>query len=146
MADSVVMGMSYCLTDLAERFECELHGNGDVAISSVCTLQAGKPDAISFFANRKYHRFLMTTAAAAVILKPEDVDSCPVPALLHQNPYACYARIAQLLSEEDGKQHAEGAHASAVIHPTASISSNVVIGPHATVEENVSIAVVSLPV
>ena len=140
MADSVVMGMSYCLTDLAERFGCELHGNGDVAISSVCSLQAGKPGAISFLANRKYHRFLVTTTAAAVILKPEDVDSCPVPALSHQNPYACYARVAQLLSKQDGKQHAEGVHASAIIHPTVSIGSNVVIGPHTTVEENASIA------
>lgn len=131
--------MAYCLSDLAERFGCELHGDGGVEISSVCSLQSGRADAITFLANRKYHRYLSMTTAAAVILKPEDVDGCPVPALAHQNPYACYARVAQLLVKGEGIAQTEGIHPSAIVHATASLGRNVVIGPHTVVEQSASI-------
>jgi len=84
-----VIGVAYHLAELAERFGCELHGDGDIEITSVCTLQSGKTGAITFLANRKYHRHLATTSAAAAIQKPEDADQCPVAALVHENPYAC---------------------------------------------------------
>jgi len=128
----------YRLAELAERFECQLYGDGETPITTVCTLQAGKPEAISFLANRKYHRYLSSTRAAAVILKPEDADDCPVPALAHRNPYACYARVAQFISEAGDEKTAE-IHPSAIIDPSAFIGQGVSIGPYSVIGKNASI-------
>ncbi|RLA03200.1 MAG: UDP-3-O-(3-hydroxymyristoyl)glucosamine N-acyltransferase [Gammaproteobacteria bacterium] len=127
--------MPYRLAELAERFGCQLHGDGDISIATVCTLQAGKPEAISFLANKKYFRYLSSTTAAAVILKPENADKCPVPVLSHENPYACYARIAQFLSESTD-DHAVEIHPTAIVHPTATVGKEVSIGPYSVIEEN----------
>jgi len=129
---------TYRLGDLAERFDCQVYGDADTRITSVCTLQGGKPDAITFLANPRYRRHLASTEASAVILKPEDADSCPVPALAHANPYACYARIATLLSQEEDRCVTD-IHPSAIVHDTASLGSNLKIGAHCFVDERVSI-------
>lgn len=129
---------SYSLEELAERFDCQVHGAADTRISTVCTLQGGKPEAISFLANPRYSRHLATTQAAAVILKPEDVSKSPVPALVHPNPYACYAKVATLLSHEH-RQHVSNIHPSASIHETAVIGENVNIGPNCFIDKKVNI-------
>ena len=130
--------MPYRLAELAERFGCQLFGDADTLISTVCTLQSGKPEAISFLANPKYHRHLPSTRAAAVILKPQDADKCPVPALGHDNPYACYARIAALLSEDNDEKSA-AIHAAAVVHESAVLGKHVIIGPNSIIEQHATI-------
>lgn len=130
--------MSYRLQDLAERFDCQLEGDSNTYIDSVCTLQNGKPNAISFLANSRYRRYLSTTNAAAVILKPEETAQCPVAVLRHANPYLCYARIAALLSDSD-KRIKSDIHKSATIHPTAKLGKNIAIGPDCFIDEGVSI-------
>jgi len=129
---------TYHLGDLAERFDCQLHGDADTRITTVCTLQGGRSEAISFLANSRYYPHLATTQASAVILKPEDVSKSPVPALAHSNPYACYARVATLLSQEPDPQVSD-IHPSAAIHETATLGANVTIGPNCFIDENVTI-------
>lgn len=130
--------MTYRLAELADRFGCQLQGDGDTRINTVCTLQNGKPDAITFLANPRYRRFLDSTTAAAVILKPQDMHNCPVPCLGHENPYACYARIAQLISGSDVLP-GDGIHSAAVVHDTAAIGQNVTVGPGAYIAQHASI-------
>lgn len=127
--------MSYRLGELAERFDCQLNGDPDTCISTVCTLQSGKPQAISFLANSRYQRYLVKTEAAAVILKPEDADKCPVPSLAHANPYVCYARIAALLAAEDNTSDG-GIHPTAVIDDSAKIGIGASVGAHAVIGKN----------
>ena len=130
--------MPYRLAELAERFDCQLYGDADTLISTVCTLQAGKPEAISFLANTKYSKHLSNTRAAAVILKPEDAGKCPVPALGHNNPYACYARIASILSaDSDGP--VASVDPAAFVHETAQLGSDVTIAPGTTIEQHATI-------
>ena len=130
--------MVYRLAELAERFSCQLAGDGDIQIDSVCTLQNGKQHAITFLANNKYRRYLESTTAAAVIVRDRDREDCPVPCLVHDNPYACYARIAQLLAGNPDTA-GTGIHASATVHETASLGSDVIIGPNCYVGEHASI-------
>jgi UDP-3-O-[3-hydroxymyristoyl] glucosamine N-acyltransferase len=128
--------MSYRLGDLAEQFDCQLHGDPDTLIATVCTLQAGKPDAISFLANTRYSRYLTSTTAAAVILRPQDAEKCPVPSLAHSNPYACYARIASVLSA-DSAGITDKIHPSAVIDDSAKLGKSVSVGPNSVIGKNV---------
>lgn len=129
--------MGYKLQDLAKQFECDVTGDLNTEINSVCTLHHGKPGAITFLANPKYRHYLKDTLASAVILKPQDAVDSPVPALLHDNPYACYARIAQFIYSFDRSQNV--IHDSAIIEDTATLGEDVHVGPFSYIEDGATI-------
>ncbi len=129
--------MSFTLAELAVRFGCPVQGDPETTVNSVGTLAAAGSDSITFLANSKYRKHLAATNAAAVILTRADAENCPVPALLSDNPYALYARIAGLLLPEPCA--AAGIHSSAVVAPGARVADSAIIGPNAVVEENCAI-------
>ncbi len=132
--------MPTTLGELADRFDCKISGNPEVVIDSVGTLSSASPSAISFLSNPAYIAHLKTTSAGAVILEERHQKLCPVPALVANNPYAVYARVAEFL-------HTSTVAIDPYIHPTACISAdakvasssrisaNAVIGPGAQIGE-----------
>lgn len=128
---------AYPLRELARHAGCEIKGDSSVGIDRVCTLRDGASGGITFLANRKYARYLADTKASAVILRRADAAACPVSALVHDNPYACYAKVAQYLSRTATAVAA--IDAAAVAHPTARIGADVTIGPCAVVEAGAKI-------
>ncbi len=123
--------MSVTLAELADRFHCELHGNGDTLVDTVGTLENAAGRAITFLANPQYRAALGRTRAAAVILKPGLETDCPVPALLASNPYATYARIARFL--HPAPEHEPGIHPTAIVDDEASVEPTARVGPHAVI-------------
>lgn len=117
------------LSEIARRLGAQLVGD-DVLVSRVAPLETAGADAISFLANPKFRRHLDATRAAAVILSPKHADATVLPRLLHQNPYACYARVVALLNPADVP--VSGIHPNAVVATT--IPGSASIGPGAVVE------------
>jgi UDP-3-O-[3-hydroxymyristoyl] glucosamine N-acyltransferase len=119
------------LAELAVRFGCELRGDPDTVIDRVGTLQEAGPGAIAFLANPHYRRHLAVTRASAVVLEAAYAGECPVAALVTRNPYATYARIAQLLypvAPVTGGRHPSAVvDAGAQVDPTAWIAANTFI-------------------
>ena len=105
--------MPVTLGELANRFGCELIGDGDVVINNVAGLHNAGPGSLSFFSNPRFKEQLSSTKAAAVILRPEDADDAPAAVLLSDNPYAHYALIAAVIHPEP--EYEPGTHESAVI-------------------------------
>jgi len=129
--------MTVRLGELAVRFGCRLRGDPQAAVDSVATLGSAQPGSVSFLANARYRRFLSTTRATAVILEPRHAADCPTAALLADNPYATYARVAALLHPLP--RAAAGVHSSAVIAPDATIAVSASIGPHVVIESGVTV-------
>lgn len=133
--------MPISLGELATQFGCELIGDPDVVVSGVAALQNAGPNSLSFLASAAYKKQLPSTKAAAVILRPDDADESPVAAILHDDPYACYARMAAVVCPPPA--YRPGVHASAVIASSATVAdsahvaANVVIGERSSVGENV---------
>jgi UDP-3-O-[3-hydroxymyristoyl] glucosamine N-acyltransferase len=125
------MSRSVTLGELAVRFGLTLRGDPDLRVSSVGTLSGASADSVSFLANPKYRRFLGETRAGVVVLAPKFAPECPVAALLSDNPYAAYARIAAVLYPLPAP--AAGRHPSAVIDSSASVDATASIGPLAVV-------------
>jgi UDP-3-O-[3-hydroxymyristoyl] glucosamine N-acyltransferase len=115
-----------------------LHGDGDCVIAGVDTLQDAGRDKISFYANRRYRRELAATHAAAVILRAEDRSQCPCHALVADNPYLAYARVATHLSASVAPP--AGIHPSAVVDPAARVAASASVGPNSVVEAGAVIA------
>lgn len=124
--------MSATLRELADEFSCRLYGDPDRIVTRVGTLSGAGPDAVSFLANPLYRAQLASTHAGAVILAERDREACPTACLVHERPYAAYARIAARL--HPAAVSAAGVHPSAVIAasarlaPSAEIGANAVIG------------------
>jgi len=133
--------MPISLGELATRFGCELIGDPDIEVSGVASLPNAGPGSLTFLANDAYKQQLSSTKAAAVILRPEIAADSPVAALLHADPYVCYARMAAALYPPPTFE--PGAHASAVVDATATVSAsaclapNVVVGERSVIGENV---------
>ena len=119
------------LGELAVRFGCELRGDPDAEVDRVASLDAAGEGALSFLANPQYRRHLAGTGATAVVLDAASAADCPVAALVVRNPYATYARIAQLLHPRPAAP--AGRHPSAIVDPGAEVDPTASIGAGAWV-------------
>lgn len=134
------------IAQLAVQFGCAVSGDPEHTVSTVGTLERAGQDAVSFLSNRKYQHLLSTTSAGVVILHPDDVEACPVNALVHADPYQIYARVAALLhppftaeagiSERATVANSARVDATASISPGAVIEDNASIGPRCVIGPN----------
>ena len=125
------------LGDLARRVDAELRGDAECEITHVDTLQDASSGAISFLANNRYRKHLASTRASAVILARDLAEQCPVSALVTDNPYLAYARIAAILYP--AKSATPGIHPSAVVAESARVDAGAEIGACAVVGERVEL-------
>src|SRR5947199_1329647 len=77
------------LAVLAERLGCELHGDGDVEIHAVRSLEDAGPGDVTFLANPKYASQVAATRASAIILA-RTADDVPLASLRSENPYLAF--------------------------------------------------------
>jgi len=124
-------GMRFRLGELAVRFGCELAGDPEVRVAQVASLDGG-PDAVGFLANPAYLDELAHTRLGAVVLERRHAGRCPVPALIHANPHATFARLASLLHPPPPVN--AGIHPTAVVHPEARIADDAEVGALVVIE------------
>ena len=119
------------LDELARLIDGSVHGDPDVSISGIATLELAKKNDLSFFSNRKYHQYLSATKAGVVILHPDDVEQCPTNAILTNDPYLAYAKIATYLTEN--KSRKSHISSTATLADDVKIGENVFIGEHVVI-------------
>ncbi|QSB19354.1 UDP-3-O-(3-hydroxymyristoyl)glucosamine N-acyltransferase [Pseudomonas sp. 15A4] len=132
------MTATITLGQLAEFLGATLRGPADKQITGLATLQEAGPDQVSFLANPQYRKFLATTQAAAVLLKPTDAEGYAADALLVPDPYLAYARISHLFDPKP--KAAVGVHPTAVVAADAFVDPSASVGAYAVVESGAHIA------
>lgn len=123
------------LADLARQLDATVHGDGDIAISGIASMQSAGAQDITFLANSRYREQLSQCNAAAVVLTEADLEFCKSAALVVTNPYLTYARMAQIL--DTTPQPADNIAPSAVISADAQLGEGVAIGANAVIESGV---------
>ena len=126
------------LQQLADAIGADVQGDPALPIQGVATLASAKPGHIAFLANEKYRSQLDSSQASAVIVAPDVDVPDGMAALRMKNPYAGFAKVAQLL--DTTPKPADGIHPSAQVHATAKIGQNVSIGANAVIAEQVELA------
>jgi len=101
------------LADLAQQLDAELHGDGDLAISGIASMQSAQTGQITFLSNSRYREQLVQCQASAVVLTEADLEWCTTP------------------------QPAQNIAPSAVIDPSAKLGQNVSVGANAVIESDV---------
>lgn len=140
--------MSVSLGELATQFGCELIGDPNTTVSRLASLDTADTASLTFLSNPTYKRQLADTSAAAVILRESDASECPVAALVVDDPYAMYARMAAVVMPKPNA--VAGVHATATIaatakvDPTAEICANVVVGEFSTIAASVVVGAGSI--
>jgi len=140
---------------LAERLGVAFRGDGGHGLVRVSSLSAADQQSLAFLSRPAFVSQLAETRAGAVILSPEHVADAPCAVLLSDNPYATYARAAQLLHPpremppglqpgarvDPAAEVAAGAHvaANAVVEAGASVGEGAVIGPGAVIGHRATI-------
>jgi UDP-3-O-[3-hydroxymyristoyl] glucosamine N-acyltransferase len=107
----------------------------------------GRPQQLAFLANPKYLSQVETSGAGAVLIAPRTSkarrgrgistsgpDGRPRTAgpsnfIVTANPYAYFARVAQMFIDLATPPRAAGVHPSATIDPSAQVAASAVIGP-----------------
>jgi UDP-3-O-[3-hydroxymyristoyl] glucosamine N-acyltransferase len=129
--------MPATLRELADEFSCRLYGDPGRTVARVGTLSGAGPDAVSFLANPLYRSQLKATRAGAVVLTEKDREGCPTACLVHERPYAAYARIAARLHPP--APTTAGVHPTAVIAASARVAPTAEVGPNAVIGEGCEI-------
>ena len=129
------------LEEIVSRLGGVLEGDGSVVVSQVATLASAGSGQIAFLANPKYRRQLQASRASAVIVPPQFSDDTTLPRIIHQNPYAYYARVVALLNPCDSGF--PGVSSSAVVKSSVPVSArileNVVVGSDVSIGESVTL-------
>lgn len=122
---------SFSAAELAERFGLVLRGDADVTVAGVSTLaRAGEHD-LAFLANPRYRSQLAGSAAGIVVLRAEEADGHAGTALIAEDPYAAFARLAALFAPQESV--VPGIHASAAIDAGAQVHPGAQIGPFVSI-------------
>ena len=137
------------LADLIERLGGQIKGDENLMVRSIAPLEHADADSITFLSNPKLRKQAGETLAAAIILKASDAELVQTQfqgtLIVVDNPYAYFARVAQLFAALNQLPVLAGIHPSAVVDPSAIIAASAVIGPcvcieaHAVIGEHVRI-------
>lgn len=119
------------LKDLTRKLGGEAIGEVASPLTGVGTLEGADARQITFLANPKYRSALAQTRAGAVIVGEADRDATTMARIVADNPYAYFARVAQLF--------APVALSPPGIHPSACIDATAQIAPGASIAEFVSV-------
>ena len=129
--------MPISLGELATHVGCELIGDPNVVVSDVASLTNAASGSLTFLSSPSYAHLLPSTKAAVVVVRASDAKACPVAALVSDNPYATFARLAALVCPEPGFE--PGIHATASVATSATIAQGVCIAASVVIGERTKI-------
>ncbi len=132
------MKRSYSLAELAQHVEAQVIGEPQYLISALASLQNATANDLSFIANPAYKKYLATSGAGAVLIRPDMADEFPGNKLLIANPYLAYARLSELFKYTN--QVVMGVHPTAVVGQDCILGENVSVGPNVVLGDGVELA------
>jgi len=131
--------MALTLAQIAARLGGRVAGDPQVLIRQVAPLEHAAQGQISFFVHPRLRGQLASTAASAVILAPDAEALTAKPRVVCENPYAYFARVAQLLNPAEpfkpGIDAAARVAQGARVAPTARVEACAVVEEGAQIGE-----------
>lgn len=113
-------------------------GSGEIEITKVAKLEEAGPGDLSFLYLPSYEKFLETTKASAVLIKPEMKKTNPDTIYIEvENPNLALQKI--VIEYFKPEINVSGIDDSAIIDPSAKIGENITLGKNVVVSANVVI-------
>ncbi|WP_162063346.1 UDP-3-O-(3-hydroxymyristoyl)glucosamine N-acyltransferase [Vibrio taketomensis] len=125
------------LAELATITGGELHGDANATVTMVAPMDKAQQGHVTFLSNPKYAKHLAECQATVVMVKNAQLEQCQGNALVVDDPYVAFAKVAQAL--DTTPKAASAIAPSAVIAETAKLGENVAIGANAVIEDGVEL-------
>ena len=123
--------MALTLSDIVAQLGGELHG-ADLSVTRLAPLEDAQADEIAFVTGSKFADALRASAAGAVIIKADLLDTAARPAIVCADPYVYFARLAALF-------HPAPRASAGLVHPSAVVAANAQVAASAELREFVSV-------
>ena len=130
--------MAFTLQELATLCGGQLTGDPAQLISGAASLMEATAGEIAFFADPRYVPLLRKTQASAVFVPADFSETIPAAQIRVANPAKAFEQVVLKLAPEPVKFE-PGAHATALVHPTAKLGSGASLQPFVVVEAGVAI-------
>jgi UDP-3-O-[3-hydroxymyristoyl] glucosamine N-acyltransferase len=118
---------TYTLRELADLAGGEIAGDGAVVIRGAAGIGEARPGDITVFSDARYQKFLATTGASAMI-RPKGAE-CALPSIVSDKPQLAWIKILGVFARFTDAETSPGAHAAALVDPTAAVGERASIGP-----------------
>jgi len=128
------------LKEVSEFLNGEIHGNEDLKIKGINSLEAAHRDEITFVTSKRYYDKLKSTKACAVIIPhnwPQHLE-INIPFIKVKDPYLAYAKLASFFLQKENDYF--GISQKAYISPNCDIASEVSIYPGVYIGKHSKIA------
>jgi UDP-3-O-[3-hydroxymyristoyl] glucosamine N-acyltransferase len=128
--------MEFDAATIAGFLKGELEGNPEVKVNTIAKIEEGFEGALSFLANPKYEQYIYSTKSSVILVNKTFVPSSKVEATLIrvENAYEAFASLLRLVDQ--ARPRKKGIHSTSVIESSATVGSDVYIGPYAYIGEN----------
>lgn len=138
---SIMKKQVFTLKELTELTHSRLIGDPQYCITNVADLESSGPQDASFLGNPQYEKAMRTSKAGVIFISENTVPIEGRNFLVTENPSRAFqiALEAFLGSNLNKISGFSGIHPTAVIHETAKIGRNVVVGPYAVIDQDVVI-------
>jgi UDP-3-O-[3-hydroxymyristoyl] glucosamine N-acyltransferase len=120
---------------IATQLGATFNGDPEILISGIAPISSARAGQITFLSDKRYRSLLSTCQASAVILTTDDLAYSELPAVIVDNAYLAYAKLAQIM--DTTPVPAQGIHPSAVVDLSANMADDVHIGANAVIEAGV---------
>lgn len=127
----------YSLKEIAERIGASLVGDPSTEIERLGSIEKAEPGVLTHLSSSLFRKYLRNTRASAVILAEEDLQECPVNALVVAHPMLAYAQASEMF--DDRPRVPVGINEKSEIHHSARIGQDVRIGPFVVVEADAEV-------
>lgn len=124
------------LQALADLVHGTVMGDATLPLHGVSTIHDGKDGTITFVAHKKYHQYISSTPASAIIVSDGELLEGK-DGIVVENPQVAIASVLEHFAPKYPLNN--GIHKTAIIHPKAAIGTHVSIGPFSIIEEGVVI-------
>ena len=133
--------MQITLAELAEQCGASVQGDGALLVDGVCNLVDAESGKLSIYTDRCYRQAAVSSAATAILTRPDLATELKGPLLIAENPLLVLAHIMRLFEASKGSDGVlAGVDASASISSTAMIAEGVAIAAGVFIGARVQLA------
>lgn len=131
----------FTLAELAGYTKSHLVGDPTHCITNVADLESANVEDASFLANPLYEKAMRSSKAGVIFISPQIPIEDGRNFLVTDDPSRAFQQTIEIFLGDALHQTSgfSDIHPTAVIHDTATLGNNVVIGPHAVIDKDVAI-------
>ena len=122
----------FTLEEIAATLGNEFTGDGRQRITGLANLNEAQPGQLSFLFSPGYRRYLATTCATAVVLRPKDAPAAKGSVIISPDPRLAWARISSAF--DPTPPVSPGIHASATVAEDARVAASAAVCAGALIE------------